>query len=429
MISLKREGLTVLVIGQGGREHALVWKIASSPRVSRVYAAPGNPGIAKHASCVPIAASDVANLGRFALERGVDLAVVGPEAPLALGVVDEFRRLGIPVFGPTRDAAAIESSKAWAKGFMSRHGIPTAAYDVFRDAGTARAHVRQLGAPVVVKADGLAAGKGVVVAKTIEEAEAAVSAAAELGVGAGIVVEEVLEGREMSFFAVTDGEVAVPLVSAMDHKRAFEGDVGPNTGGMGALAPAPVFDEDLGSRIMEEIIEPTIDGLAREGRRYTGVLYAGLMLTASGPKVLEFNARFGDPETQAVLPLMDSDLVDLIEAAALGSGRLADVSVSWRDGACACVVVASRGYPGAYEAGREIELDDDRAAASGVLVFHAGTRCEGSRLVTAGGRVLGLVAVGDSIDDAVRRAYRGLECVNFDGMWCRMDIGRAHGQH
>ncbi len=420
---MKQDNLCVLVVGQGGREHALAWKVASSPRVSRLYAAPGNPGIARLASCVPVQAHDVSALGEFALEHRVDLTIVGPEMPLALGIADEFGRLGLPVFGPTKAAAEIETSKVWAKEFMTRHGIPTAGYRVFRDPDAAGEYVRKRGAPVVVKADGLAAGKGVVVANTRSEAERAVQMVAVLGAGNGILVEDLLEGEEMSFFAVCDGRTALPLMSARDHKRACEGDTGPNTGGMGAVAPAPALDACLESRIMREIMSPAIEGLAEEGRRYNGILYAGLMLTADGPKVLEFNARFGDPETQAILPMMESDIVDVLEASVEGGG-LDAAALAWRKGACGCVVVASEGYPGKYRASDEVHIDEAGAAADGVILFHAGTRLDDGRLVTSGGRVLGLAAIGDSIDDAVDRAYRGLDRVRFRGMWCRRDIGR-----
>lgn len=419
---MKQDSLSVLVVGQGGREHALVWKLALSPRVSRVYAAPGNPGIAKLATCVPIPTHDVPALGQFVLEHRVDLTIVGPEMPLALGIADEFKRLGLPVFGPTKAAAAIETSKVWAKKFMTRHGIPTAGYRVFGNKGAAGEYVREHGAPVVVKADGLAAGKGVVVANTLDEAELAVQMVARLGAGNEILVEDLLVGEELSFFAVTDGETAVPLMGARDHKRACDGDAGPNTGGMGAIAPAAGLDVSLESKIMREIIMPAVGGLAEEGRRYTGVLYAGLMLTSDGPMVLEFNARFGDPETQALLPMMESDIMGVLEAAVEGHG-LSPTMLKWRDGACACVVVASEGYPGKYQTGEEVHIDEAGAAADGVIVFHAGTRLDGSRLVTSGGRVLGLVGAGASAEDAADRAYRGLEHVRFRGMWCRRDIG------
>ncbi len=420
---VKRDGLRVLVVGQGGREHALAWKLASSPRVAEIYAAPGNPGVARLASCVPIAASDITGLARFAAERRVDLTVVGPEAPLALGIADEFTRLGLAIFGPTRLAAEIESSKAWAKEFMARHGIPTAGYRVFWDQDAAMDFIRRHRASVVVKADGLAAGKGVIVAHTVEEAEDAVRAVASLGAGRAIVVEDFLVGREMSFFAVTDGETAIPLLSARDHKRARDGDVGPNTGGMGAIAPAPESNGALESRIMSEIIEPTVKALAGEGRRYVGVLYAGLMLTSCGPKVLEFNARLGDPETQAILPMMESDIVDLIEAAVEGEGLSSDL-VRWCSGASTCVVVASEGYPERPRTGDEVHIDEAGAAAEGVILFHAGTRFDDGRLVTSGGRVLNVVARGASVQEAADRAYQGVRHVKFRGMWHRSDIGR-----
>ncbi|MCR4403225.1 MAG: phosphoribosylamine--glycine ligase [Firmicutes bacterium] len=416
--------MSVLVVGGGGREHALAWKLASSPRVAKLYAAPGNPGIARIASCVPIGATDTAALANFAVQRRVDITVVGPEGPLALGIVDEFNRLGLAVFGPTKRAAEIESSKAWAKGFMTRHGIPTAGYCVFGDPDAARAFIRQSGGPAVVKADGLAAGKGVIVAHTVEEAEKAIETVASLGAGGAIVIEDLLIGQEMSFFAVTDGETSVPLLSARDHKRAWDGDVGPNTGGMGAVAPAPEYDEDLETRIMSEIIDPAVKGLAREGRRYVGVLYAGLMLTSSGPKVLEFNARLGDPETQAILPMMESDLVDLMEAALERQG-LGPGVVRWRPGASACVVLASRGYPDKPALGEEIHIDDAGIEADDVLLFHAGTKLVQDRLVTSGGRVLNVVATGRSMGEAADRAYRGIRHVKFQGMWCRTDIGKS----
>jgi len=419
---VKQDNLCILVIGQGGREHALVWKLGASPRVSKVYAAPGNPGMEGLAKCVPIPANDLHQLACFALENHVDLAVIGPEAPLALGASDEFMRLGIPVFGPTKAAASIETSKVWAKQFMTRHRIPTADYRIFRDPEAAKRYVRAHGGPVVVKADGLAAGKGVVVAHTLDEGEQAVDIVANLTAGREIIVEDCLFGREASFLVITDGISAIPLVSAKDHKRAKDGDRGPNTGGMGAVVPAPGFDFSLQTQIMDDIIMPVIRGLSSEGHRYVGVLYAGLMLTSQGPMVLEFNARFGDPETQAILPMMESDLVDALEAAV--EGTCSSITLDWRDGACVCVVAASCGYPEQPRLGKEIFIDEEQAEKDGVLIFHAGTRLDGERLVTAGGRVLNAVSVGSSMEEAASRAYRGLSHVSFEGMWVRHDIGR-----
>lgn len=418
---MKRDDLSILVIGQGGREHALVWKLKASPRVSKVYAAPGNPGMQRLAECVSIPVSDVRELARFAVENHVDLAVVGPEAPLALGVSDEFMRVGIPVFGPTKAAASIETSKVWAKQFMSRHRIPTAGYSIFRDVDAAKRYVRAHGGPVVVKADGLAAGKGVVVAHTQDEAEQAVDTISHLAEGGEIIVEDCLTGREVSFLVITDGISALPLISAKDHKRARDGDKGPNTGGMGAIVPAPLFDVSVQTEILEEIIMPAIRGLSAEGRRYVGVLYAGLMLTSEGPMALEFNARFGDPETQAILPMMESDLVDALEAAV--EGTCSSMTLNWRDGACVCVVAASKGYPENPQLGKETFIDAEQAEKDDVLIFHAGTRLDGERLVTSGGRVLNVVSTGGSVEEAASRAYKGLSHVRFEGMWARHDIG------
>lgn len=419
---MKRRNLSVLVIGQGGREHALVWKLRASPRVSKIYAAPGNPGMERLAECVPIPVNDVHQLSHFACEQGVDLAVIGPEAPLALGVADEFKRLGIPVFGPTKAAAAIETSKVWAKEFMTRHSVPTADYTIFTDVDAAKHYVRAHGCPVVVKADGLAAGKGVVVAHTLKEAEDAVDAISRFGAGAGIIIEDCLFGHEASFLVITDGSSALPLITSKDHKRAKDGDKGPNTGGMGAIVPAPGLDESLEAQVMEEIIMPTIRGLSAEGHRYVGVLYAGLMLTSEGPMALEFNARFGDPETQAILPMMETDLVDALEAAV--EGTCSSMTLKWRDGACVCVVAASQGYPEQPQFGKEILINEEKAENDGILIFHAGTRMDGDTLVTSGGRVVNVASVGSSVEEAASRVYEGLSNVNFEGMWFRHDIGR-----
>ncbi len=416
--------MRVLVVGGGGREHALVWKLRQSPRVREVYCLPGNAGIARLARCVPGDPEDVRAVADFAQEERVDLTVVGPEAPLVAGLVDELARRGLPACGPTAAAAAIEGSKVFAKELMARHGIPTAAYRVFDDPAAAREYVERLGGPVVVKAEGLAAGKGVVVAPGPAEAAAAVE---EIMVrrafgeaGRRVVVEEYLEGEEVSVLALTDGERVLTLPSSQDHKRALDGDRGPNTGGMGAYSPAPVLTPDLAQRVEQEILLPAVRALAAEGRPYRGVLYAGLMLTAEGPKVLEFNCRFGDPETQAVLPRLEGDLADALEAAA--GGDLRGVSLSWRPDAAVCVVLASEGYPGPYEKGRPISGLEEAEAMADVLVFHAGTVRRDGQVVTAGGRVLGVTGLGPTIAAARERAYEAVERIRFAGCHYRRDI-------
>lgn len=416
--------MKVLVIGGGGREHALVWKIAQSPRVEKIYCAPGNAGIKALAECVEIAADDVEKLLAFAREEGINLTVVGPEAPLMAGIVDAFRAEGLRIFGPTRAAAELEGSKAMAKDLMAKYNIPTAAYRVFTEAEPAKAFIRQLGAPCVVKADGLAAGKGVIVARTLAEAEAAVDLImgerAFGSAGDRVVVEEYLEGQEVSILAFTDGRTVIPMVSAQDHKRIFDGDQGPNTGGMGAYSPAPIYTPEVAAVVEREILLPTIQGMAADGRPYQGVLYAGLMLTKDGPKVLEYNARFGDPETQAVLPRLETDLVEIMEAVI--DGRLDEIQIQWKPEAAVCVVMAAEGYPGPITKGDEIQGLAE-AAATGALVFHAGTMAEGERILTAGGRVLGVTALGANIEEAIQKAYQGVGCIRFRGMQYRRDIG------
>ncbi len=417
--------LKVMVVGGGGREHALVWKLSQSPRVSEIIAAPGNAGIARQAECVPVGATDIRGLLDLARSRDVDLTFVGPEAPLVEGLADAFHQAGLRVFGPVRRAAALEGSKAFAKDLMSRHGIPTAAHRTFEDANAARDYIRSLDGPCVVKADGLAAGKGVIVADTVEEAVAAVD---EIMVkrafgtaGDRVVIEERLAGEEVSVLAFTDGETVLPLLPAQDHKRVFDGDRGPNTGGMGAYAPAPVCTPQIYDRVVQEILEPAVRGLREEGITYRGVLYAGLMLTPDGPKVLEFNVRFGDPEAQPLLALLETDLVDVVGAVL--ENRLADLSLTWRAGAAMCVVLASGGYPGAYEKGRVIRGLNE-AEKTGAVVFHAGTAERDGKLVTAGGRVLGVTAVAAELSEAVRRAYQAAELIDFEGMHFRRDIAR-----
>ena len=412
--------MNILVIGSGGREHALYWKLLESPQTEQIYAIPGNPGMGASAA---IALDDHAAILRFVKEHEIGLVVVGPEVPLMNGLVDELEAAGIRAFGPRANAAEIEGSKSFAKDLMKKYGIPTARYEVFTAAEPARAYIRQEGAPIVVKADGLAAGKGVIVAMTEQEALDAVDAIMEdhsFGdAGARVVIEEFMEGEEASLLAFTDGTTIRPMISAQDHKRAYDGDRGPNTGGMGTYAPAPVMTPEMTERAVEEILKPTIAAMAKEGRVYRGCLYLGLMVTADGPKVVEFNARFGDPETQVVLPLLDSDLVAIMCACA--DGTLADVPIRWKDGAAVCVVLASGGYPGHYEKGQEIHGLAD-AEAMGALVFHAGTAMKDGKLVTNGGRVLGVVGRGADISSAVDAAYAAAAKISFKDAYYRKDI-------
>ena len=412
--------MNILVIGSGGREHALYWKLSESPQTEQIYAIPGNPGMGTSAA---IALDDHAAILRFVKEHEIGLVVVGPEVPLMNGLVDELEAAGIRAFGPRANAAEIEGSKSFAKDLMKKYGIPTARYEVFTAAEPARAYIRQEGAPIVVKADGLAAGKGVIVAMTEQEALDAVDAIMEdhsFGdAGARVVIEEFMEGEEASLLAFTDGTTIRPMISAQDHKRAYDGDRGPNTGGMGTYAPASVMTPEMTERAVEEILKPTIAAMAKEGRIYRGCLYLGLMVTADGPKVVEFNARFGDPETQVVLPLLDSDLVAIMCACA--DGTLADVPIRWKDGAAVCVVLASGGYPGHYEKGQEIHGLAD-AEAMGALVFHAGTAMKDGKLVTNGGRVLGVVGRGADISSAVDAAYAAATKISFKDAYYRKDI-------
>ena len=412
--------MNILVIGSGGREHALYWKLSESPQTEQIYAIPGNPGMGASAA---IALDDHAAILRFVKEHEIGLVVVGPEVPLMNGLVDELEAAGIRAFGPRANAAEIEGSKSFAKDLMKKYGIPTARYEVFTAAEPARAYIRQEGAPIVVKADGLAAGKGVIVAMTEQEALDAVDAIMEdhsFGdAGARVVIEEFMEGEEASLLAFTDGRTIRPMISAQDHKRAYDGDRGPNTGGMGTYAPASVMTPEMTERAVEEILKPTIAAMAKEGRTYRGCLYLGLMVTADGPKVVEFNARFGDPETQVVLPLLDSDLVAIMCACA--DGTLADVPIRWKDGAAVCVVLASGGYPGHYEKGQEIHGLAD-AEAMGALVFHAGTAMKDGKLVTNGGRVLGVVGRGADISSAVDAAYAAAAKISFKDAYYRKDI-------
>ena len=418
--------MKVLVIGSGGREHALVWKIAQSPHVSRVFCAPGNAGIARQAQCVPIDVTDIPALADFVQRESVELTVVGPEAPLVAGVSDEFRRRGLRIFGPSKAAAALEGSKVFAKTLMARHGIPTAAFEVFDDYQRASDYLRAQEPPVVVKADGLAAGKGVTVARTLDEALAALhSIMVERIFGSAgdrVIIEECLSGQEVSVMVFADGEDLVPMAPSQDHKPVFDGDQGPNTGGMGCYSPVPAMDDELFSEALERIMRPTLRAMAAAGCPYSGVLYGGLIITEGGLRVLEFNCRFGDPESQPVLPRMKSDLAEILEAVA--DGRLDQVSCEWSDQAAVCVVMASGGYPGDYEKGKEIAGLEEADALEDVVVFHAATRREDSRWLTNGGRVLGVTGMGDSLPQAIERAYQGVAAIHFEGAHYRRDIAR-----
>jgi len=415
----------VLLVGGGGREHALAWKLAQSPRLGRMVAAPGNPGIAAHARCVAVKDTAIDDLVALARHERPDLVMVGPEAPLALGLTDRLRAAGFAVFGPSAAAARLESSKAFAKDLMARHGIPTARFRTFQDAAAARRYCRDLGVPLVVKADGLAAGKGVTVCRALDEADRALARCFEErafgDAGLTVVVEEFLEGEEASFFALADGEAVLPLAAAQDHKTVFDGDRGPNTGGMGAYSPAPVVDAAMQERIMAEVVRPVIAAMAKEGAPYTGVLFVGLMITREGPKVIEFNCRFGDPECQAIMPRLEGDLLALLETAATGGGL--PTALSWSPQVSVCVVMTSAGYPGAYETGRPITGTDAAGALPGVTVFHAGTARADGALVTAGGRVLGVQALGRDVAAAIGAAYAAVERIRFDGAHYRRDIG------
>ena len=418
--------MNILVIGGGGREHTLAWKLAQSPSATKLYAIPGNPGMAAVAECVSgISIEDNEAVVAFAEEHAIDLAVIGPEVPLTNGIVDAFEAAGILAFGPRKAAAELEGSKAFSKGLMKKYGIPTAKYEVFTDAEAAKDYVRQEGAPIVIKADGLAAGKGVIVAETCDEALAAVADIMEDqefgAAGNRVVIEEFMEGEEASLLCFTDGETIVPMISSQDHKRAYDGDKGPNTGGMGTYAPAPVMTPAMIEATKETILKPVIAAMKQEGRTYQGCLYAGLMITKDGPKVVEFNARFGDPETQVVLPLLKSDLVDIMVACAKGDGSLKDLDIAWSDGAAVCVVLASGGYPKSYQKGYEI-TGLDKAEALGCHVFHAGTAERDGSVVTAGGRVLGVVAEAADVRAAVDKAYQGVNVIDFKDKMFRHDI-------
>ena len=415
--------MNVLLIGSGGREHALAWKIAASPMLTKLYAAPGNPGIAAEAECVALDAGDHAAVVAFCREHDIGLVVVGPEGPLVAGLADAVRAAGIDVFGPSAEAARLEGSKAYTKDLCARQNIPTGAYETFNNAPKAKAYIRRVGAPIVIKADGLAAGKGVTVAMTEDEALAAIDDCFEGAfgeAGASVVVEEFLEGEEASFFCLCDGRTAIPFGTAQDHKRVGDGDTGPNTGGMGAYSPAPVMTPDLVERTMREIIEPTMRGMADAGAPFSGVLYAGLMITSEGPKLIEYNVRFGDPECQVLMMRLKDDVLVLLQAAA--RGQLEHVSVRWHDEAALTVVMAAEGYPGTPRKGTLIKWVD-AVRGEHVEVFHAGTATGEAGLVANGGRVLSVTALGASVNEAQARAYAAVDRIDWPEGFCRRDIG------
>ena len=412
--------MNILLIGSGGREHALAWKMAASPLLTKLWCAPGNAGIAQDAECVALDVANHAAVIDFCKMNKIDLVVVGPEAPLAAGIVDDLAAAGIKAFGPSKAASQLESSKGFTKDICKANNIPTAAYERFRDAGAAKAYIRQQGAPIVVKADGLAAGKGVVVAMTLNEAEAAVDALFT-SAGAEAVVEEFMEGEEASFFVLCDGDSALPLVAAQDHKRAFDGDKGPNTGGMGAYSPAPVFTDAVRERTMTEIILPTLRAMKAMGIPYKGVLFAGLMITKDGPKLIEYNARFGDPETQVLMLRLTSDLLPALLASV--DGELKHFDLRWHSEPALTVVMAAKGYPGDYAKGTTIEGLDDAAKVEGVEIFHAGTKADGDKILANGGRVLNVTATATTVSEAQRRAYEAIDLIKWPEGFCRRDIG------
>ena len=421
--------MKILVVGSGGREHAIVRKLKESPQVEAVLCAPGNGGISRDAACFPVNAMDKEGMLALAQEQQVDLVFVAPDDPLAAGMVDFLEAAGIPCFGPNAAAAQIEASKVFSKDLMKKYGIPTAGYEVFSDPAAALEYIKAQGKyPAVIKADGLALGKGVVIAQDEEEAKAALHSIMEDKIfgesGAHVVVEEFLTGPEVSVLAFTDGKAMCPMVSSMDHKRAYDGDKGPNTGGMGTISPNPFYTQEVAQQCMERIFLPTMAAMNAEGRPFKGCLYFGLMLTHDGPKVIEYNSRFGDPETQVVLPRLQTDFAQIVEAVA--QERLSELSIQWSEQASACVVMASGGYPGSYPKGIEIHGLDANGQAEGVTVYHAGTKLEDGKFLTNGGRVLGVTALGDTLEAALNKAYAAVENITFEGAMYRKDIGRTH---
>lgn len=416
--------MNVLVIGSGGREHALVWKMRQSKKVKKLFCAPGNAGIAQEAECVNIQPDNIDGLLSFAKENKIDLTIVGPELPLSLGIVDKFEDAGLRVFGPTASAARLEYSKAFTKEMMVKCNISTAAFKTFTSSHEAKEYIKEKGAPLVIKADGLAAGKGVVVAESVDEAINAIADMMDKKIfgeaGKKVVIEDCLKGEEASFMVFTDGSTIVPMVSAQDHKRVFDFDKGPNTGGMGAYSPAPVVTDALADKVINEVFKPLLSGLKKDGIIYKGVLYAGLMIDDNQLNVLEFNCRFGDPEAQPILFRLKSDIIEIMEA--IIDNRLSDINVEWKQEASVCVVIASKGYPGNYEKGDVITGIDNAEKITGIKVFHAGTAKKDNNIVTAGGRVLGVTASGIDINEAVKTAYKAIEKIKFEGMHYRRDI-------
>ena len=416
--------MKVLVIGSGGREHTLIWKINQSPKVSQIYCAPGNAGISQLAQCINIDADNIEKLADFAQKKKIDLTLVGPELPLSKGIVNEFNKKNLRIFGPSQEATEIESSKVFSKHLMKKYNIPTANYEVFQNSEKALDYIKQQTFPLVIKADGLAAGKGVFIVKNLEQAKDALDILMEekkFGeAGRQVVIEEFLDGEEISILAFCDGKTVVPMVSSQDHKKIFDSDQGPNTGGMGAYSPVPFYTTEIKEKVCREILKPTVKGLQNEGREYKGVLYAGLILTKEGPKVLEFNARFGDPETQVVLPGLKTDLVDILNAVI--EETLHKINIEWEDNAAVCVVVASGGYPGKYQKGKPISGLERLKKMKNIIAFHAGTKFQDEEIVTSGGRVLGITAWDDTISKAKEKAYEGVEKIYFKDMYYRKDI-------
>jgi len=417
--------MKILVIGSGGREHAITWKLSQSKKVEKIFCAPGNGGIKDIAELVDIKADDTAGLLCFAKKNNIDLTVVGPETPLVKGIVDIFDENELRTFGPFKNAAMLEGSKVFSKNVMKKFGLATALFKVFNDPGEAKKYLNEIGVPVVIKADGLASGKGVIIPKTIKEGEKAIDSIMTGKIfgdsGNKVILEDCLKGEEASILVFTDGKTIVPLASSQDHKRIFDNDTGPNTGGMGAYSPAPVVTKDMLDEVIKNVFRPVIDGLKEEGSVYKGVLYAGLMITKDGPMVLEFNVRFGDPETQAILPRLKSDLLDIMLACV--DGTLDKIDVKWHDSPCISVVCASKGYPDEYEKGKQVFGLEEAGKIKGVIVFHAGTKNENGKILTSGGRVLGVTALGDDIKSAKAKAYSAIDCIKFEGMQYRKDIG------
>jgi len=424
--------LKILVVGGGGREHAICWKIQKSPLVEKIYCAPGNAGISSNAECIDLKADDISGLLKFAVENSIDLTVVGPELPLSLGIVDLFGKEGMKIFGPDMKAAEIESSKVFSKDLMKKYSIPTAEYEIFDKYSDAVSYIDNIEYPVVVKADGLAAGKGVFICNERQSSLNAINSIMkekEFGEsGSRVVIEEFLKGEEASFFVLTDGDNYIPLETSQDHKAIYDGDKGPNTGGMGAYSPAPVISSELmKNRILEEIAEPTLSAMKKEGRKYSGVLYIGLMISESGPKVLEYNCRLGDPETQPLLVRMDSDIVPVLDS--IAGGHMEQKDIKWKENASVCVVMSSEGYPGKYEKGNEIKNIEKLEHMDDIYVFHSGTKLSDGKLVNSGGRVLGVTSLGNSIADARKKAYMAVKLVDNDFLYFRKDIGLKALKH